>query len=151
MQRWIVLGVVGIILTAGGAMLALRQYRQNRPAPVWVPMPLNSEVPEEKIKALVKDLKEKLSKPEVMLKVSKDLSLSSKWSLASDDAAAKELTKRLFVKIGETEAKDGKVPSLNIGVSGPEKDREISTNITKRIMQDVWPILGIKPPPSKAF
>ncbi len=114
-------------------------------------MPLNTEVPEDKIKALVKDLKEKLSKPEVMLKISKDLALSNKWNLASDDAAAKELAKRFFVKIGETEAKNGKIPSLNIGVSGPEKDREISTNIAKRLMQDVWPILGIKPPPSKAF
>jgi hypothetical protein len=151
MQRWIVLGVVGIFLMAGGAYMALQHHRQNRPAPVWVPMPLNSEVPEEKIKALVKDLKEKLSKPEVMLKISKDLGLSNKWNLVSDDAAAKELTKRLFVKIGETEAKDGKVPSLNVGVSGPEKDRDVSTNIAKRLMQDVWPILGIKPPPSKAF
>lgn len=43
----------------------------------------------------------------------------------------------------------GTAPSLNVGVSGKAKDAGISGEIAMRLMQDVWKILGIKPPPRK--
>jgi len=51
MQRWIVVGVVAVLLFCGmgiGGLFAYRAYKQNLPGPVWVPMPVNPELPPEK-------------------------------------------------------------------------------------------------------
>jgi hypothetical protein len=38
------------------------------------------------------------------------------------------------------------VPAILIGVHGKRKDYELSGKIAVRLMDDVWPILGIDPP-----
>ncbi|MGL5018439.1 MAG: hypothetical protein ACRDBP_09915, partial [Luteolibacter sp.] len=98
------------------------------------------------------DLKKSLLKPDVLIQVSKDLGLRQLMDVATDEAAANELAQRLFVDTGETTAPTGgSVPSLNIGVKGKRKDREISEKVAVRLMQDVYPLLGIKPPPAKSY
>lgn len=149
MQRWIVLGVVAMVLAAGGAALGYRAYKQSRPHPVWVPMPVNPELTGEKRDELAKDLKVKLGTSEKLTQISKDLNLTKEWALASDAAAADELKRRLFVNSGEMAGKMGMIPSINVGVSGKEKERIISEKIAMRLMDDVWDILGIEPPKRK--
>jgi hypothetical protein len=136
-----------MMLVVGGGGFAYWTYRQNRPTPVWVPILVNTELDPAKHEELSKDLKTKLMTPEFLLQVSKDLQLASKWQLPSDQAAAEEIAKRLFVRVGEADTPTGRVPSINVGLNGPKKDFALSGEIAMRMMKDVWKMLGIKPPP----
>jgi hypothetical protein len=146
MQRWIVFGVLAMILVVGGGGFGYWTYRQNRPSPMWVPLLINRELAEDKRREIAKDLKEKLNKPEILNKVSSDLHLAEKWHLSTDESAAREIAKRLFVRVGEADSPEGRVPSINIGVEGTRRDIVVSGDIALRLMKDVWKILGIKPP-----
>jgi hypothetical protein len=152
MQRWIVFGVVAMALVLVGGGFAYKSYKQNRPHPVWVPLPINPELPGEKRTEIARELKTKLAKPEILIQVSKDLALPKALGLATDEQAANEVAERLFVNVGEADTPAGtKVPSINIGVRGKARDQEVSGKIAMRLMQDVWKILGIKPPEKKEF
>ena len=147
MQRWIAAGVVAMLLLFGGGWLAYRSYKQSLPHPIWVPLPLNPALPVEKRDVLVKELQAKLGERGILVKVSKDVGLTQKWHLASDEEGARELGQRLFVKVGEADTPQGKVPAVLIGVRGTVKETVVSGEIAMRLMEDVWKILGIKPPP----
>ena len=151
MQRWIVLGVLAAILAVGGGGFAYWTYKQNRPSPVWVPLSINPEFSEDKRQGLAKELKEKLSKPEILNQVSVDLQLAKKWNLATDQLAAQEIAKRLFVTVGEMDSPQGRGPSINIGIQGIRRDAAVSGEVAMRLMKDVWKILGIDPKTGKAF
>jgi hypothetical protein len=151
MQRWILLGVATVFLAVCGSGFAYWTYKQGRPNPVWVPIPLNREVPDEKRAEIADKLRENLNRSEVLNKISADLHLAKKWNMSTDEIAAKEVAKRLFVKIGEADTAMGKVPSINVGVEGTRKDAAVSNEIVMRMMKDVWKILGVKPPPEKPF
>lgn len=138
-----------MVLMLGGGGFAYRSYKLGRPHPVWVPLPLNPALPVEKRDEIAKDLKSKLLKIEIMLQVSHDLGLAKKWSLATDKEAAQQISERLFVKVGEADGPMGKVPSLNIGFYGKEKDKELTEKLALRLMEDVWKIVGMKPPTPK--
>jgi hypothetical protein len=43
----------------------------------------------------------------------------------------------------------GKVPAILVGLTGKNKEREVSGEIAMRLMDDVWKILGVEPPPKK--
>ena len=61
MQRWILLSVVLFLgLLAGSTLVGYRIYKLNRPHPVWVPLPINPELPGEKKAEIAADLKTKL-------------------------------------------------------------------------------------------
>lgn len=135
-----------MLLLVGGVGFAYYTYKQNYADPIWVPLPIKAELTVEKRDQIARDLKAKLGEPKVLIKVSQDLGLARKWQVGSDEAAAKELGKRLFVTAGEVDTPLGKVPSLNVGVTGKHKEREVSGEISVRLMDDVWKILGIKPP-----
>lgn len=137
------------MLMFGGAIYAYSNYKQNRPHPMWVPLPINRELPEEKRTEIATDLKTKLSTDDILTQVSKDLSLPAKMELPDDAAAVAEVRKRLFVDLGEADSPVGRVPSINIGVKGKNRDKDLSGQIAMRLMEDVWKILGIKPPPKK--
>lgn len=148
MQRWIVFGVVVMILVLGGGGFAYKSYKENRPNPIWVPMPINPELPGDKRIEIAKELKELLKKPELLIQISKDLGLPKALQLPTDELAADEVARRLFVNVGETDSANGvKVPTINIGVTGMRKERVISEKIVMRLMEDVKKIIGIKPPP----
>ena len=91
MQRWIVAGIGAMLLMMAGALFGYHHYKQNRPCPMWVPLPVNPELTVAKRESAAKDLKEKLANPAILLQVSKDLGLSAKWKLPSDKEAAAEL------------------------------------------------------------
>lgn len=135
-----------MVMCGVGGWFALRIYRENRPHPVWVPLPINPELPTTKRDEVIKNLKEKLSERERLEQVSRDLELPRKWNFTSDSAAADEIASRLFVRPGEADTPMGNVPAIHIGVSGKEKDRLVSGEIAMRLMDDVWDILGVPPP-----
>ncbi len=144
------MGVLAMMLMLGGGVFAYSTYKQNRPHPMWVPLPINPALPGEKRQEILKQLTSKLKDEALLIQVSKDLELPRKLNLRSDEEAAREVSKRLFVKLGEVVTPmGGTAPSLNVGISGKSKDAGISGEIAVRLMQDVWKILGIKPPPKK--
>lgn len=134
------------MLIFGGGIYAYTNYKQGRPHPVWVPLPINPELPEEKRTEIAGDLKTKLSSDDILIKISKDLGLPGRMELPDDAAVAAEVRKRLFVDVGEAQSPGGRVPSINIGVKGKARDKKISEDVAMRLMEDVWKILGIKPP-----
>jgi hypothetical protein len=121
-------------------------YQPNRPAPVWVPLPVRVDLETAKRDEIIGRLKTKLSEDAVLIKVSKDLNLTQKLGLASDEQCARELADRLFVRSGEADTPMGKVPAIHIGVNGKRKEREVSGEIAMRLMDDVWETLGIEAP-----
>lgn len=138
-----------MLLLCGGALFAYRTYKLNGPQPVWIPLPIHRQLSDEKRDELIKNLKTKLAAPEILVKVSKDVGLMQKWHLASDEEGARVIGERLFVKAGEADTPLGKVPSINIGVNGKAKESVVSGEIMMRLINDVWKILGIDPPPKK--
>lgn len=146
MQRWIVAGVVAMLLMGAGGFFALKAYKQSRPSPVWVPMPINPELPVAKRDEIIAELKAGLSEKERLVLVSKDVGLRAKWDLPSDEDGAAEIASRLFVREGEADTPQGKVPAIHIGIKGKRKESKVSGEIAMRLMKDVWDILGIEPP-----
>lgn len=152
MQRWIIAGVLALALMLGGGAFAYKTYKDykgNRPSPVWVPMRINPETPSEKQAEIVKELKMNLCTPEILARVSKEFNLRTEWKLASDEQSVDELGKRIFVRTGNRDTPMGRVPTIDVGVEGKARDRELSGKIAMRLMDDVWKILGITPPARK--
>lgn len=150
MQRWIAAVTVLMVLMAGGLVAGYKfVYKPNRPSPIWVPLQIREEVEMAERQKIVKELTKKLSEPKVLEGVSKDLNLASKWGMGSNDEAAKELGRKLFVRTGETVTPDGApAPAILVGVNGKLKEVEESKEIAMRLMKDVFVILGIKQNPS---
>jgi hypothetical protein len=149
MQRWIVIGVLAGILVMGGGAFAWWHHRQNRPAPMWVQLPVRAEFPVEQRDRTIQELNTRLRDPELLQMVVRDVSLTEKWGLASEREAVQRLSGRVFVRMGEMQTPMGSVPAMHIGVSGKAKEREISGMIAERLMQDALEILGIPPPPKR--
>ncbi len=136
-----------MLLLGSGGFFARRIYQQNRPQPIWVPLALNPELAADKQHEIANELKQKLLDPKILLQVSKDLKLPAKFALGSDEAAAREISQRLFVDVGEADSPTGlKVPSINVGINGKRKEAGLSGEIAIRLMQEVWKILGLKAP-----
>lgn len=153
MQRWIGFGLVSMILVlGGGSFFALRIYKENRPHRMWVPMPLNPDVPREEHEKIAGKIKDELMKQDNLLKVSKDLNLPKKWNLQSHEQALLELNRVIFVRVDEADTAMGtRVPAIHVGVKGKRKNQKISGEIAMHLMGDVRKFLGINPPPKKDF
>jgi len=149
MQRWIVVGVIAMAMAFGGGLFAFRTYKQNRPYPVWVPLPINPELPTERQDAIAKDLKTKLLDRKILVQVSKDLKLTDEWKMGSDAQCVEELKNRIIVRVGETTNRTGRIPSIDVGMNGKAKERAMSEKISMRLVKDVYKILGIDPPPAR--
>ena len=132
-----------MVLLVGGGWYARDASRQNRPQAMWVPMPINPALPMAKRDAILQDLKTQLSDQALLVKVSRDVGLTSKLDLASDEEGARKIREAMFVRAGEADTPMGKVPSINIGVTGKYKEREVSGEIAVRLMVDVRKILGL--------
>lgn len=145
------MGMVAMFLLVGGGGFAYWNHNRGRPHPVWVPLPLNPEFSDAKREEVAKEVKTKLNTKEILTRISKDLDLAKRWRMASDDEVAGELGRRLFVTVGEADSPLGKVPLINIGVQGPEKDKGVSEEIAVHLIKDVKKLFGIGAPPLKEF
>lgn len=141
MQKWIVAGVVAIVIFCFGGWFAIKAYKQNRPFPVWVELAINPQLPTKQRDETIKMLMNKLRNPAILEQVSRDVGVKRKWQLATEDAAVDEIAKRLFVRAGETKGKIGKVPALHIGLKGKRKESKVTGEVAVRLMPEVVKIL----------
>ncbi|MGA0845670.1 MAG: hypothetical protein ACO3RV_03950 [Luteolibacter sp.] len=146
MQRPILIAAIVLVLAAltGGGIYGLHQYRQSRPTPMWVPVPINPEIEHAKIMEAVKVIEDHLSQPEILAAVSRDMQLTRLWNLPSDDACAAELKARLFVRSGDMATGTGTVPAIHVGLNGKRREKELTGKIAVRMMDDVKEVLGIE-------
>lgn len=141
MQKWIAAGLVAMVIFCVGGWFAIKAYKQNRPNPVWVELPINPKLPSKQRDETIKMLMEKLSNRAILEQVSRDVGVKRKWQLESEDAAVNEIAKRLFVRAGDTKAKIGRVPALHIGLKGKRKESQVTGEVAVRLMPEVVKIL----------
>ncbi len=142
MQRWIIAGLVFIVLLTGGGYFAYRSYQQNRATRIWLPLP-TPEVSVEQRREMTVMLNEKLKDPILLEAVCKDSGYAKTMGLASDEEGAKDLLKRFFCEIGTADTPGGKVPSINVGFSCKVKEFSKMGDVTNRLRKDILLILGL--------
>lgn len=149
MQRWILwaaLGVVGLVVMFFGAKYAKREYNLRQPSRIWVPVPLRADLSMEDQKKLAEQINVKLRTDEILRAVVMDLDLREKFKQPSEDAAVKELNRRLFVEVGSADMPNGTVsPSINVGVNGIGHETKLLGEASMRIIKDVWRMVGVNP------
>jgi hypothetical protein len=151
MQRLIIAAGVLLVLMLGAGAFALRVHRQNQSTQVWLPMPINPALTSERRDATVILLKQRLGEHALLARVSKDVGLTKKLRYATDDEAATDLGKRLFVELGQADTSKGKVPSINIGMKCKVKEFKTMGEVTNRLGKDIFTILGIPEPTQDSF
>lgn len=146
---WTVLGVVGLVVMFFGARYAKREYHLRQPSRIWVPLALRADFSMEDQKKLAEEINASLRTDEILRAVVMDLNLQEKFKQPSEDAAVKELDRRLFVEVGSADTPNGSVPSINIGVSGIGLEADILGEASMRIIREVWRMYGIDPETGK--
>jgi len=152
MQRWMlwtVMGVVGLTVMFFVARYAKREYHLRQPSKIWVPIALRADISMEDQKNLAKQIEDKLRTEEILRAVVADIGLQEKFKQPGEDAAVKELSRRLFVEVGSADTPNGSVPSINIGVAGIGHESELLGEVSMRIIRDVWLMIGIDPETGK--
>jgi hypothetical protein len=147
MQRWLLIGGAALLLLFGiGLPTAYHLYKQSRPHPVWLPIPVKPEAPYAETQRIVRSLDAKLSDRKNLIHITRELDLKSKWDMSDDEQVVDEILARLYVKQGDMETPMGKVPAIHVGLRGTNRDREISYALLDALLPDVWKVLGIDPP-----
>ncbi len=148
----VVSAVIAVVLVIGSGA-GYVGYKLNQPDRQWVPLLLNPELPEEKREQAAEELKDQLLTPERLKAVVRDVDLVKALRAASEDAAVRELERRIFVTVGEAESPGGVVPALHIGVSGKRSERDMLGKTATRLVEDVKEIIEVaaQPPPPDEF
>ena len=147
MQRWLLIGGAALLLLFSiGLPTAYHLYKQGRPHPVWLPIPVNPEAAFGQTDNVIRALTAKLSNRENLMRIGRELDLKNKWGMDSDDEVADEIGNRLYVKRGEMDTPMGKIPAIHVGLRGTNREREISYAMLDALLPDVWKVLGIDPP-----
>ncbi|QTN32676.1 hypothetical protein HZ994_10145 [Akkermansiaceae bacterium] len=143
---WAAAGIVGLVMMFFGARFAWREYHLGKPSRIWVPLALREDISMEDQKKLAEQIAEKLRTDAILRQVVVDVGLQEKFGQATEDAAVKELDKRLFVEAGTAKTPaGGQVPSINVGLSGTGHENKVLGEASTRIIKDVWLMLGIDP------
>lgn len=137
MQRWIVAFVVVLCLLLGGGAFAYWKMKQNGPDFSYVPLPFNPESSEEQRQQTVAAMKEKLLTQEILTQIVRDCNITTKWKLASEQAAVEEIKRRMIFEAGETKLNGIPTATLNIGFRGKVSEHNDLAALSKRMMEDV--------------
>jgi hypothetical protein len=132
-----------------GAKYARKEYLLGKPDKVWVPLALRADISMADQSKLAEQIGAKLRTDEMLRQVVIDVGLQEKFNQPSQDAAVKDLDRRLFVEAGSADTPAGTVPSINVGVRGTGHEHDILGEASMRIIKDVWRILGIDPDTGK--
>lgn len=151
MQRRLLIGGTALLLVFGlGLSAAYHLYKQSRPHPVWVPIPITPKVSMSDTDRVISELSVKISEHDRLVRLGKELGLKNKWEMNSYDEVANEIAKRLYVKSGDMDTPMGKLPAIHVGVKGTNRDRVDSHALVYSLVYslppEVWNMLGVPPP-----
>ena len=152
MQRWMLyagLGVFGLVLLVGGGLYGYREYLRGKPSPIWVPIALRADISMEDQGKLAEEIEQRLRNEDLLRQVVIDADLRTKFGSVDEEAAVKELEKRLFVKVGTANTPEGSVPSINVGVNGTGHEKKVLGDAAVRLNKDVLRMIGIDPATGK--
>ncbi|MBC7980156.1 MAG: hypothetical protein H7Y36_06295 [Armatimonadetes bacterium] len=152
MQRWMLyagLALIGLALLAGGGLYAYREYLHGKPDKIWVPLAMRADFPVEDQEKLAAQIDEKLRNTEILRKIVIDADLQSAFKQPDQDAAVKDLNKRLFIEVGTAASPMGSVPSINIGVKGIWGEHDALNKAAEQTIKEVWLMIGIDPTTGK--
>lgn len=137
--------VLCLVLAVGGFWL----MKQNRPDQQWVPLPLKPSSSVEDRTKLQEEILSQLKKDESLRKIVKDLSLSQRWNVSSEEQAMVKLKGILFVRAGEfrNPMTQETFATIDIGVGGKRKERELMGEIATRLGIETRKYLGIEEKP----
>jgi hypothetical protein len=149
MQRSIFLGLVAIVVCLLVAAGGFWWMKQNRPDQQWVPMPVNPSSSVEDRTALQEEILSHLKKDESLRKIVKELSLAQRWNVSSEEQAMQQLKDVLFVRAGEfrNPMTQENYATIDIGVGGKRKERELMGEIATRLGKETRKHLGIAEKP----
>ena len=145
-RRLLITGAALLLLFGIGLPTAYHSYKQSRPHPVWLPIPIPTEAPFGQTDIIIRALNAKISDREKLMRIGRGLDLKDKWGMASDEEVAYEIGSRLYVRRGEMDTPIGSVPAIHVGLRGTNRDREISYAMLDALLPDVWEVLGVEPP-----
>ena len=137
MQRWIALGAVVLALFCVGSYLGLKTYKQSRPYPIWIPLPIKADMDKGQRDEACAQVRDYMFEEERVLAMARDLELAKLWSLSSENEAAHALRKRMFVRLGRTNTEFGEVPAIEMGANGTRKEIETTQKIVQRMVDDM--------------
>ena len=144
------LGALGLVLMFFGARYAKREYHLSKPSKIWVPLPLRADISMADQNNLAAQIGERLRTDAILRQVVVEAGLQEKFGQPSEDAAVKELERRMFVEVGTATTPSGmEVPSINIGVSGTGHEKEVLGEASTSFIKHVWIMLGIDPATGK--
>jgi hypothetical protein len=142
MQRWIALGAVVLAFFCVGSYFGLKTYKQTRPYPIWVPLPIKEDLDKSQRDEACARIRDHLFEEQRVLAMARDLELAALWSLPSEKEAAHELRKRMFVRLGRAPAEFGEVPAIEVGANGTRKEIETTERIVQRMVDDIKQATG---------
>lgn len=132
MQRWIIAAGVFLALLLGGGVFGYRAYRLNKPIhPVLLQYTIPAESTPKERADKMELLKRLLREPALLTRVSKEGGLAKKLQMTTDEAAANELGKRLFVELGEADTPQGKLAVIKIGLDCKVKEFDTMVGASK--------------------
>ena len=127
-----------MVLVAGGGAFAYRTYRLSRPIhAVLLQFPIPTETSPDERKSAAKAVRQKLRDPALLIRVSKDAGLKKKLRFATDEAAANDLDKRLFVELGEADTAQGRMYAINIGLNCTVGEYNTMVDVSQHLNQDL--------------
>ena len=137
MQRWIALGAVVLACVCAASYFGLKAYKQTRPYPIWVPVPIREDLDKSQRDEACAQVRDHLFEEQRVLAMARDLDLKALWSMPSEKEAAHELRKRMFVRLGRAHTEFGEIPAIEVGANGTRKEIPTTERIVQRMMDDM--------------
>jgi hypothetical protein len=146
MQRWIIYATVSIVvclLLVGGGVYGYRELLRPNPSPTYIPLSLRADISPEDQAFLADQIREQLKNEILLRQIVIDADLQAGFKVANEDLAVQDLKRRVFVKVSHIDLPNGRVPAIDIGVNGHEKEKDALDKAATRMIQDVWKMVGI--------
>ena len=137
MQRWIIAGVVVLLLLAGGGLFVVRKIKLQGHDHQYLCLPFNANSTPEQRASSEKEMRERLLTDAILTGVARDCDIVSKWGLPSESAAVEELRRRAKIEAGIDPINNVPTEVLRVGFNGVVAEHKDLRALSQRLMEDV--------------
>lgn len=144
MQRWILLGLVAVIILFSAAAGGVWYMRQNRPDAQWIPMPINATATVEQREQSMEAIRQVVTQERLLLTLVKEHNLQAHWKTGTEYEAVTQLKSVIFVREGETRhpMTQEVFSTIDVGMKGKRKEKDILGKIAMRLAAEIRSQLG---------